>query len=153
MGKLCKRAGVNRCSVHSLRHTAATMMLMSGVSINVVAQRLGHARPSTSTDIYGYVLQTAEASAANATTDYLKSLANEKSKKEIMEIDEIDDVKKFREVKSEMKRLGFEDYNEYLEYLDFKTLKEGRKKAPRFDLEALLLLWRSQQDSNLRPLS
>ena len=51
-----------------------------------------------------------------------------------------------------MKRLGFEDYNEYLEYLDFKTLKEGRKK-PLVKLEALLLLWRSQQDSNLRPLS
>lgn len=72
MPKIYKDAGVSRYNVHSLRHTAAATMLMSGVSISVVAQRLGHARPSTSTDIYGYVLQTAEASAANATSKYLK---------------------------------------------------------------------------------
>lgn len=90
-------------------------------------QRLGHARPSTSTDIYGYVLQTAEASAANATTDYLKSIAN---KPAIEQVDSIDEATKFREGKAKMQRLGFSDYNEYLDYLEFKRLKEIRK-APR----------------------
>lgn len=127
MPRICKDAGVSRCNVHSLRHTAAATMLMSGVSISVVAQRLGHARPSTSTDIYGYALQTAEASAANATTDYLKSIAN---KPAIEQVDIKDETTKFREAKAKMQRLGFSDYNEYLDYLEFKRLKEIRK-APR----------------------
>ena len=80
------------------------------------------------TDIYGYVLQIAEASAANATTDYLKSIAN---KPAIEQVDSIDEATKFREAKAEMQRLGFSDYNEYLDYLEFKRLQEERKKASK----------------------
>ena len=128
MTRLCAEAGVPHYNVHSLRHTAAATMLMSGVSISVVAQRLGHARPSTSTDIYGYVLQTAEASAANATSEYLNSIASKPMVTEA--VNELDEATKFREAKAEMQRLGFSDYNEYLDYLEFKRLKEIRK-APR----------------------
>lgn len=65
-----------------------------------MAQRLGHARSSTSTDIYGYVLQIAEASAANATSEYLNSIA---SKPTVIEaVNELDEATKFREDKAEM---------------------------------------------------
>ena len=41
---------------HELRHTAATLMLMSGVVILVVSRRLGHIRVSTTLDIYGHFI-------------------------------------------------------------------------------------------------
>jgi len=37
---------------HGLRHTAATMMIIHGIDIGTVAKNLGHAKPSTTTDIY-----------------------------------------------------------------------------------------------------
>lgn len=39
--KFCKKAGVNPTRLHDLRHTAASQMLMAGVPISVVAERLG----------------------------------------------------------------------------------------------------------------
>lgn len=93
-----------------------------------MTQRLGYASPSTSTDIYGYVLQTAEVSAANATSEYLNSIASKPMATE--GVNGLDEAAKFREAKAEMQRLGFSDYNEYLDYLEFKRLKEIRK-APR----------------------
>jgi integrase len=40
---------------HDLRHTAATLMLRAGMSIDVVSKILGHAKISITTDIYRQV--------------------------------------------------------------------------------------------------
>lgn len=42
--------------IHDLRHAAATMMLGAGVDIPAVARVLGHARNSTTLDVYGHAV-------------------------------------------------------------------------------------------------
>lgn len=55
-------------SLHSLRHTAATWMLTSGVDIATVARVLGHSSPATTLRIYAHVLAGSPESAV-ATID------------------------------------------------------------------------------------
>lgn len=47
-----QRAGVPRMGIHGLRHTHASALIAEGVPINVVSERLGHARTSITMDIY-----------------------------------------------------------------------------------------------------
>lgn len=51
-------------SIHSLRHTNATLMINSGIPITTIAARLGHADPTTTTKIYTHAIQSADAAAA-----------------------------------------------------------------------------------------
>ena len=53
-------------TVHSLRHTYASLMIAAHVPIVTVAGRLGHAQTSTTTDIYAEFIRTADAAAADA---------------------------------------------------------------------------------------
>ena len=64
MKKICKVAGLSERTVHSLRHTNITMQIAAGVPIVMVAGRAGHARTSTTTDIYSHFLKTADRTAA-----------------------------------------------------------------------------------------
>lgn len=60
-----KRAGLPKgVSVHSLRHTNATLLIAAGTNIRTVSARLGHAQTSTTTDIYAHAIQSADAAAA-----------------------------------------------------------------------------------------
>ncbi len=47
-------------SIHSLRHTNATLLIAKHTPITTVARRLGHANPSTTTKIYIHAIQSAE---------------------------------------------------------------------------------------------
>ena len=53
---LLKLASLPDIRFHDLRHTAASLMLNSGVPVLVVSQRLGHAKPSITLDIYGHFI-------------------------------------------------------------------------------------------------
>jgi len=50
-----ERAGLPMIRFHDLRHTAASIMLNRGVPVIVVSRRLGHAKPSTTVDIYAHL--------------------------------------------------------------------------------------------------
>jgi integrase len=67
-GRLVASAGVPRIRLHDLRHTHASHLLMAGVNVKVVSERLGHASVSFTLDTYGHVMpgQQAEAAAAAA---------------------------------------------------------------------------------------
>jgi len=52
--RLARSAGL-QISLHSLRHTQSTVLLMSGLPVNVVSERAGHANASTTLDIYAHV--------------------------------------------------------------------------------------------------
>ncbi|MEX0718453.1 MAG: tyrosine-type recombinase/integrase [Planctomycetaceae bacterium] len=52
--------------LHDLRHTAATLMILAGVPINVVSETLGHSRPSITIDIYVHVMPCQHSLAADA---------------------------------------------------------------------------------------
>lgn len=66
--RLVDGAGVPVIRLHDLRHTHASHLLMAGVNVKVVSERLGHASVSFTLDTYGHVMpgQQAEAAAAAA---------------------------------------------------------------------------------------
>ncbi|MCI0456764.1 MAG: site-specific integrase [Gemmataceae bacterium] len=55
---LLKRAGLMGVRFHDLRHTCATLLLLAGVNIKVVSERLGHADVKITLDTYSHVLPT-----------------------------------------------------------------------------------------------
>lgn len=63
---LLKRAGVAPRTFHCLRHTFATQLLRSGVSVNAVSKILGHSSPSVTLNVYGHVLNEDYDKAAEA---------------------------------------------------------------------------------------
>lgn len=62
--KVCDEAGLPRRTVHSLRHTNITMQIAAGVPLVTVSGRAGHARTSTTTDIYSHFLKSSDKTAA-----------------------------------------------------------------------------------------
>ncbi len=54
-----------RIRLHDLRHVHATTLLLAGVPVHVVANRLGHADPSTTLRVYAHVLREQASSAAD----------------------------------------------------------------------------------------
>lgn len=72
MKKICVAAGLEYRTVHSLRHTNITMQIAAGVPIVTVAGRAGHARTSTTTDIYSHFLKTADRTAAQKIEEIFK---------------------------------------------------------------------------------
>lgn len=63
---LVRRAGVPRIRPYDLRHTSATLLLVAGVNIKVVSERLGHASIQITLDHYAKVLPGMQALAAAA---------------------------------------------------------------------------------------
>lgn len=52
--------------LHSLRHLHASLLFAAGVPVHEISERLGHDRVSTTTDIYGHLLQGHRSAAAGA---------------------------------------------------------------------------------------
>lgn len=65
-------------SPHSLRHTAATLLIMRGVPVKAVSARLGHANQNVTNAIYSHSIQTADALAAGTMADILSPDKKEK---------------------------------------------------------------------------
>jgi integrase len=61
---LLKDAGLPQIRFHDLRHTAASLMLNNGIPVIVVSRRLGHARASITLDVYGHLIPSMQAEAA-----------------------------------------------------------------------------------------
>ena len=58
-----KRTGLPKVTIHSLRHTYASLMIADGTPLVVVSHKLGHAQTSTTANIYAHVIAEAEAKA------------------------------------------------------------------------------------------
>ena len=69
--KLVSKSGLPDYGMHSLRHYHATLLARNKVPIKVAQQRLGHAKITTTLEIYTHV-QTAEQEAAVAAVSALK---------------------------------------------------------------------------------
>jgi integrase len=54
-----------RISLHSLRHSHATILLRDGVPVHIVAKRLGHKDPSVTLNVYADVIPDDDTSAAD----------------------------------------------------------------------------------------
>jgi integrase len=70
-GRLVKQVGLTGVRLHDLRHFAATTMLVNGIDMRTAAGRLGHARTSTTVDIYAHYTEPADQRAAATLADAL----------------------------------------------------------------------------------
>ena len=61
---LLRTSGLPEIRFHDLRHTAASLMLMYGVSPIIVAKRLGHSKISMTLDVYGHLIPEMQNKAA-----------------------------------------------------------------------------------------
>ena len=51
--------------LHDLRHTGASLMIANNIDVVTVSHRLGHAKPSTTMDIYSHALPTKDRAASD----------------------------------------------------------------------------------------
>ena len=60
LGRHCKACNIPVISIHGLRHTHASLLLFTGVSIASVARRLGHSSMTTTQKTYLHIIQELE---------------------------------------------------------------------------------------------
>ena len=61
---LMAKVGLKGVRLHDLRHTHATLLLVEGVHLKVVPERLGHAGVRITGDLYSHVLPNLQGEAA-----------------------------------------------------------------------------------------
>ena len=69
---------VPEITLHDLRHTHATILLMNGVPVKVVSERLGHASPAFTMTVYQHILPGMQAEAAELFAEVLRQAAERK---------------------------------------------------------------------------
>jgi len=67
------RSGLNlpQVSFHAFRHSHASMLIRAGVDVLTISRRLGHTQASITLDVYGHLLEGADAAAAKAISGVL----------------------------------------------------------------------------------
>ncbi|WP_170220165.1 site-specific integrase [Paenibacillus anaericanus] len=65
--------GLKKIRFHDLRHTSATLLINQGVHAKIISERLGHADITTTMNVYGHALQSADKSAADKLDTLFKS--------------------------------------------------------------------------------
>jgi integrase len=75
-----KRKNLPDISVHGLRHTSATLQIMSGIPIKTVSSRLGHASSVTTSMIYSHAIKSMDEAAAEVLQNILTPKENVKIK-------------------------------------------------------------------------
>lgn len=69
--RLAARLDIAKIRLHDLRHVAAMTMLLNGIDVRTAAGRLGHARASTTLDIYAHYTQPADQRASTTLANSL----------------------------------------------------------------------------------
>ena len=59
-----EKAGIPRLTFHALRHTFASILIDQGENIKYIQSQLGHAKASTTLDIYGHLMKKENPEAA-----------------------------------------------------------------------------------------
>jgi integrase len=68
----CKARKLPLVQFHALRHTHASTLIRKGVDVLTIARRLGHSSASMTLDVYGHLIEGADAAAARAIEGVLK---------------------------------------------------------------------------------
>jgi len=67
--KFSTRHNLPHIKAHKFRHTMASLLYYSGVDGIAISKRLGHAKVSTTTDIYAHIIKQADEQAAECIAD------------------------------------------------------------------------------------
>lgn len=71
--KVQDEGGLPHYTLHSLRHTNITLQIMAGVPLVTVSGRAGHARTSTTTDVYSHFIRSSDRAAADILEELFKT--------------------------------------------------------------------------------
>ena len=71
LAKFSKRHNLPPIHPHKFRHTQASLLISEGVDILTVSKRLGHAKVSTTLDIYSHVLAKSDEKASDTLDDLI----------------------------------------------------------------------------------
>jgi integrase len=71
--RLAKAAGFKDFSLHGLRHSHATALLLAGVPVHVVSRRLGHSSPILTLSVYAHAIPSGEDQAVQAADAMMRS--------------------------------------------------------------------------------
>ncbi|WP_242066164.1 site-specific integrase [Brevibacillus laterosporus] len=75
-----KKHNLRYIRFHDLRHTSATILINQGVHAKIISERLGHASISTTMNIYGHALQSADKEASNKFESIFQPKVSSKTK-------------------------------------------------------------------------
>ncbi len=81
--KFVARTGLPKVTVHSMRHTYATLMIADGTPLVVVSRQLGHAQTSTTANIYAHAIASAQAKAMQTFDRFNDLLTPEKDAEKV----------------------------------------------------------------------
>ena len=76
LGKFSKRHGLPHINPHAFRHTMASILYFNGMDSITISKRLGHAKVSTTADIYAHIIQEADERAAECIGDVILRASN-----------------------------------------------------------------------------
>ena len=76
--KFSQRHNLPHINPHAFRHTMASVLINSGKDVVSVSKRLGHAKVSTTTDIYSHIIQEADEQASECLADVMPHSGQEK---------------------------------------------------------------------------
>lgn len=71
LGDFSKRHELPHINPHAFRHTMASVLINSGKDVVAVSKRLGHAKVSTTTDIYSHIIKQADEQASDCLADVM----------------------------------------------------------------------------------
>ena len=71
-----RRNDLPEITLHSLRHTHATLLIASGIPLKAVSARMGHSGVGITGDLYAHVIQSVDAKAAEVINDILSPVKN-----------------------------------------------------------------------------
>lgn len=71
LGNFARKYNLPPIHPHKFRHTMASLLIYNGTDALTVSKRLGHAKVSTTTDIYSHVIKQADERAAESIADVI----------------------------------------------------------------------------------
>lgn len=69
LGRFSKRHDLPHINPHAFRHTMASILYFNGIDSISISKRLGHAKVSTTTDIYSHIIKQADEQSAECIAD------------------------------------------------------------------------------------
>ena len=79
---LVEQSGLPYIRPRDLRHTYISLMIYAGADVLLIADRVGHSRPSITTDKYGHVVDAQRDAGAMSLSKLLKSKKSEEDQPE-----------------------------------------------------------------------
>jgi len=72
LDRVLEKTNLRHFNIHSIRHTNITLQIMAGVPVSIVSARAGHARTSTTTDVYTHFIKSVDREAAEKLNEMFK---------------------------------------------------------------------------------